>query len=141
MQAFINMAASQFGIDPSVAQGLAGAVLGQVKENADAGDFGALQDAVPGVAEALAADAGGDSGGGGGGLMGGLLGGAVSALGGGALGDAMGLVQKFSGAGLDTDQAGGFAKMLFDFLKSQAGEAIVGKLMQNAPSALSALLK
>ena len=26
MQAFINMAASQFGIDPSVAQGLAGAV-------------------------------------------------------------------------------------------------------------------
>ena len=74
---------------------------------------------------------GGDSGGGGG-----LLGAASSMLGGGGggLGGALGAVSALTGSGLSADKMGALLPLFLNFAKSQAGEGLVGRLMEGAPA-------
>jgi hypothetical protein len=145
MQEFISMAASKFGLSEDSASGLTGGLLGKLKENVSAEDFGALADKIPGLSQL--ADAGGDSAeqsGGGGGLLGGLtgaLGGGGGLLGGlaekaGGAADIMGLVEK---SGLDVSQAGGFVSSLVGWLKEKAGGGLIEKIVSQVP-ALKGLL-
>ena len=57
---------------------------------------------------------------------------ASSALGGGA-GDAVELSGKLQESGLGLDKFGSFGTMLMDFIKGQAGEGMVGTILEKIP--------
>jgi hypothetical protein len=144
MQDFIAQAASQLGIDEGQASGATGAIMNLLKDNADADDFGAVSDKVPGLSELLASSGGGDSGGGGGllgglagalgggssGGLGGLLGKATEAAGAGGVGS---LISTLAGLGLSTDIGKKLVGMLVSYLTEKAGGELISKLLGSVP--------
>ena len=130
IMSFVKMAAQQLSVPEDSAQKATGGVLGVLKDQVSGGDFNELLSKVPG-AEGLLGAAGG--GGGGGGLMGGLLGSAVSSVAGEKAAGAAGLISAITSAGIGGDKAGGFLSLLADYLKKQAGEQLMAKLMSQVP--------
>jgi len=129
---FVKMAAQNLGQSEDSTRSATGALLGVIKENADGGDFQELLDKIPGAA-GLAAGSAAPSAGGGGGLLGGALSAATSALGGSSGGGALGILGAIAGSGFDAGSAGGLVSMFVQFAKSNAGEAVVGKILAKVP--------
>ena len=136
MEEFITSAAAKFGISADKVRALTGGLLKQAKDHGG-GDFDALADQVPGVAQAADQADDDDKPAGGGGLLGGLggfggglLSKAASAVGAGGAVDVMGLFQK---AGLDPSKAGGFVSSLVGFLKEKAPAGLVDGIVAKVP--------
>ncbi len=138
MQELIQSVMSQMGTSEEGATGAVGGIMGMIKGQVDAGDFAELASKVPGAEDVIAKSEAAEETGGGGllGGAGGLLGGAASMVGGaggGAL-DLMGILGK---AGIDSDKAGPLVGMVLNFLKSKAGEELVGKILGKVPQLAS----
>jgi hypothetical protein len=135
IQDFIQSAASQIGASESATESATGSILKALQGGADAGDFQQLLQKVPGAAGVLSKAAGGDDSGGG---LGGLLGSAASGLG-GSLGAGAGILAMLQKSGLGSDKLGALLPLLLQFLKSEAGEALVSRIFGKAPE-LKALM-
>lgn len=135
IQDFIQTAASQIGASESATESATGSILKALQGGADAGDFQQLLQKVPGAAGVLSKAAGGDDSGGG---RGGLLGSAASSLG-GSLGAGAGILAMLQKSGLGSDKLGALLPLLLQFLKSEAGEALVSRIFGKAPE-LKALM-
>jgi hypothetical protein len=140
IQDFIKTAASQIGASESATESATGTVLQVFKDRAEPSDFQQLLDKVPGAGALLSnvSSGGGAPAGGGGGMLGGLLGGAASGLG-GSLGAGAGILSMLQKSGLGSDKLGALLPLLLQFLKSQAGEGIVGSITGKVPE-LKALM-
>jgi len=128
MQELIQMVMSQMGTSEEGATGAVGGIMGMIRDEADPDDFAELQQKVPGTEEVIQKAEAQEGGGG----IGGLLGGAASMVGGaggGAL-DLMGILGK---AGIDADQAGPLVGMVLNYLKSEAGQELVGRILGQVP--------
>lgn len=133
MDELIKQLTAKLGIDESVANAATGKAMALVKEHAGEDLFGKISSAIPGAsdaAEQAAAAPAEDAGGGG--MLGGLMGMASSALGGSA-GDALGLGADLSSAGLETDQVGGFATMVVEFIKEKVGGEVMEQILEKVP--------
>lgn len=133
MQAFIDMAVSQLGIDAGDAQTATGGILSLVKEQLSGGEFSEIESAIPGAGDLVSQFTGGGSG------AGGLLGKVTSMFGGnsgGALGGAAAIASILSKTNLDAGQLGGLGDLLVNFLKENAGELIGSKLSGFLPGLL-----
>jgi hypothetical protein len=139
IQDFIRSAASQIGAGESATESATGAILQVFKDRADSGDFQQLLDKVPGAGALLSkVSKGGAEPEGGGGMLGGLLGGAVSGLG-GSLGAGAGILALLQKSGLGSDKLGALLPLLLQFVKSEAGEALVSRIVGKVPE-LKALM-
>jgi hypothetical protein len=136
IQDFIKTAASQIGASESATESGTGSILQALQGGADAGDFQQLLQKVPGAAGVLSKTTGGGDAGGGG--LGGLLGSAASSLG-GSLGGGAGILAMLQKSGLGSDKLGALLPLLLQFLKSEAGESLVGRIFGKAPE-LKALM-
>lgn len=134
MDELIQQLTSKLGIDPSVAGNATNKAMAMLKEHAGDDLFGKISSAVPGASEAAtqgAAEEGPDAGGGGG-MLGKLAGMASSALGGSA-GSGLELGAVLSGAGLTTDQLGGFVSTVVEFLKDKVGDEVMEQVLAKFP--------
>lgn len=129
IMSFVKMAAEQLNVPEDSAKSATGGVLDAIKGQVSGGDFSELLSKVPGAEGLVGATA--PSGGGGG--MAGLLGAAVSAVGGDKAAGAAGLIAAITKSGIGAGEAPSFMTMLMDYLKKQAGEAIMGKIMSQVP--------
>ena len=133
MDELIQQLTSKLGIDPSVANAATEKAMALVKEHAGDDIFDKISSAIPGASEAAAqgaaapADAAS-----GGGMLGKLAGMASEALGGSA-GGALELGSALSSAGLDTEQMGGFASTIIEYLKEKVGDDVVEQLLAKVP--------
>ena len=136
IQDFISSAASQIGASESATESATGAILQVLQNGADQGDFQQLLQKVPGAAGVLSkASSGGEEADGG---LGGLLGSAASGLG-GSLGAGAGILAMLQNSGLGSDKLGSLLPLLLQFLKSEAGEALVSRIFGSVPE-LKALM-
>jgi hypothetical protein len=135
IQDFILSAASRIGASESATESATGAILQVFQGGADSGDFQQLLQKVPGAAGLLSKVGGADSGGGG---LGGLLGAAASGLG-GNLGAGAGVLAMLQKSGLGSDKLSSLLPLLLQFLKSEAGEALVNRIAGKVPE-LKALM-
>jgi hypothetical protein len=134
---------SQLGIDPTKAQGLAGAVLGQLQQQVGqklgGADAEALGAQVPELDDWKSKVPALDGGGGGlGGLLGaagGLLGGAGGLLGGAGGGgfDVASLIQLASKAGLGGGGAEKLIPIVLSFLQSRLDPALLSRVLGAVP--------
>ncbi len=139
IQDFIQSAASQIGVGEAATESATGAILQVFQDKADSGDFQQLLDKVPGAGALLSKVAsGGTEQPGGGGMLGGMLGSAASGLG-GSLGAGAGILSLLQKSGLGSDKLSALLPLLLQFLKSEAGEALVGRILGQVPE-LKALL-
>lgn len=146
----IGSLTSQLGIAPDKAQGLAGAVLGQLEQSvgqslggADASAFRAqLPELGDWKSKISALDGGGEGGGGllgalgggGGGLGGGLLGAAGGLLGGSGSGFDVGSLIALAGkAGLSGSAVQQLLPLVLSFLKSRLDPALLSKILGAVP--------
>jgi hypothetical protein len=135
IQDFIKTAASQIGASESATESATGAILQALRGGADAGDFQQLLQKSPGAAGVLSkAPGGGEAGGG----LGGLLGSAAAGVG-GSLGASAGILAMLQKSGLGSDKLSALLPLLVQFLKSEAGEALVSRIFGKAPE-LKALM-
>lgn len=155
MQQFIDLATSQLGVSQETGSTATRGLLGMLSEQMDDGAFSQLTSALPG-AEAflgggqesggglggmLGGALGGQSAGGGlGGMLGGALGGGGAAGGlggmlGGAMGGAGGLgaMMALASSGLEKEQLGTFVQLFFNYVKSEAGQEMVKKIIASVP--------
>ncbi len=135
IEQLISQATSQLGIGEDVAKSAAGGVLGLIKDQAGDDTFGKLAGAIPGASDLI----GGAEQSSGGGLMGavsalssGNVMGAVTGLMGGG-GGLAGAVAALSDSGLNADQASGFLGLALNFLKQNAGDSIMGEIVEKVP--------
>jgi hypothetical protein len=135
IQDFMKSAASQIGASESATESATGAILQALQGGADAGDFQQLLQKIPGAAGVLQKAPGGEEAGGG---LGGLLASAASALG-GSLGAGAGILAMLQKSGLGSDKLSALLPLLLQFLKSEAGEALVSRIFGKAPE-LKALM-
>ena len=129
------MATSQLGIGQDTAQSATGTLMQLVKDKLGDGEYSQLAAQVPGLAQITGAAADSEAGTGGlGGLggLGGMMGKAAGMLGGEA-GAAAGLVGALTSSGLSLEQAGSFAPMLFNFIKSKVDANLFNTLLQRIP--------
>ena len=136
IQDFIQSAASQIGASESATESATGAVLQALQGGADAGDFQQLLQKVPGAAGVLSQASGGGEAAGAG--LGGLLGSAASSLG-GSLGGGAGILAMLQNSGLGSDKLSALLPLLLQFLKSEAGEGLVNRIVGQVPE-LKALM-
>ena len=136
----IGQLSSQFGIDTSQAEGLAGGLLGAVKdqvaEKVGESEASELAEHVPemGDWQAKAASLAGGDEGGGGGLMG-LAGSAMGALGGGGgVGGFAALLPMLSNMKLDASSLSSLLPMGLEFLKSRLPGGLMGKVAGAIPA-------
>lgn len=129
MEELIQQLTSKLGIDASVAQVATGKTMAMVKEHAGDELFDKISSMVPGASEAAASD---PEPAGGGGMLGSLAGMASSALGGSA-GSGLELGTALSGAGLESDQIGGFVSMVIAFLKEKVGDEVMEQVLAKLP--------
>jgi uncharacterized protein VcgC/VcgE DUF2780 len=141
---------SQLGIEPTKAQGLAGAVLGKIEEQVGqklgGADAAALRAQLPEL-DGWKAASPALQGGGGGGLLGALggragggsdlLGAAAGLLGGGGGAggglDVASLIQLASNAGLSSGTAQKLLPIVVSFLKSRLDPALLSKVLSVVP--------
>jgi len=145
----IGTLTSQLGIAPDKAQGLAGAVLGQIEQSvgqslggADASAFRAQLPELGDWKTKISAREGSGEGaggllgalGGGGGLGGGLLGAAGSLLGGSGSGFDVGSLLALAGkAGLSGGAVQQLLPLVLSFLKSRLDPALLSKILGAVP--------
>ena len=117
----INLLTSQLGIKEEQAAGGAGLIFNLAKEKLG-GDFSQITDAIPDVNGLIekAPDTNG-------GIMG-ALGGLASSFGGDKLGDLASLASGFSKLDLDAGMISKFAPIILEFVKSKAGDGVMGLL-------------
>lgn len=133
MDELIAQLTQKLGIDESVAGAATGKAMAMVKEHAGDDLFGQLSSMIPGASEAATAGAEeAPPSEGGGGMLGKLAGMASGALGGSA-GGGLELGAALSSAGLESDQIGGFAKMVIDFIRDKAGDEILDQILAKFP--------
>ena len=126
---FIQMAAQQLGESEGTTKSATGALLGVLQQNADGGDFQQLLSAIPGASGLLSTGAAaGESSGGGGGLLG-----AVGSMMGGGLGGALGALGSIQKSGISAGNIGGLVSLFMTFAKSQAGEALMQRILGSVP--------
>ena len=138
IQDFIQSAASQIGAGESATESATGAILQVFKDRADPGDFEQLLGKVPGAAGLISKVSSGGAEPEGGGMLGGLLGGAASGLG-GSLGAGAGILALLQKSGLGSDKLGALLPLFLQFIKSEAGEALVSRIVGKVPE-LKALM-
>lgn len=127
IMSFVKMAAQQLNAPEESTKQATGGVLDLIKGQVASGDFNELLAKVPG-AENLVSASQPTSGG-----LGGMLGSAVSALGGEKAAGAAGLISAITSSGISAGKAPDFVSLLVDYLKKQAGEALMKKIMGQVP--------
>ena len=132
VEELIQLLTTKLGIDASVASGATGKAMAMLKEQAGDDLFGKIADAVPGLGEAAEQSGADDDGGGGGGMLGKLAGMASGAIGGSA-GQGLELGAALKNAGLETEQMGGFASTVIEFLKDKVGDEVIDQLLEKVP--------
>ena len=140
MQQFIDLATSQLGVSKETGATATRGLLGMLSDQMDDGAFSQLTSALPGAEAFLGG--GQESGGGLGGMLGGALGGggggAAGGLGGmlgGAMGGAGGLgaLMALASSGLEKEQLGTFVQLFLNYVKSEAGQEMVKKIISSVP--------
>ncbi len=131
IMSFVKMAAQQLNAPEDATKQATGGVLDVIKSQVASGDFQELLAKVPGAEGLVGAAAPAAAGGGGG--LGGMLGSAMSALGGEKAAGAAGLIAAITSSGIGAGKAPDFMSMLVDYLKKQAGEALMKKIMGQVP--------
>jgi hypothetical protein len=129
MQELIGQLVQQLGINPQQAQGGAGLLLKLAKDKLG-GDFGQVEQAVPGVGDLIGSAPQPAAGGGLGGMLGGLAG-KIGGGAGGALGNISGLASLaagFSQLKLDPSLIAKFAPIILAFVKSKGGDTVAALL-------------
>jgi hypothetical protein len=126
---FIGLATQQLGISQEDAEQATSGILSVLQSQADSGDFAQLLGQVGGAEALMNKFETGTNLGGGDNLVGGLLGAVGGMLGGSTAGNIAGMAGLLSQINLDSGQLGSLASLLFDFLKSEAGEAVAQKIM------------
>jgi len=129
LQSFINQAAGTIGVSATDAGTATSGILGLIQDKANTADASQLLKALPGAADFLGkAEANSSAGG----MMGSLMGAAGGLLGGKA-GSALSVLGIFQKANMNTDQAGGFAGMFMDYVTKNAGNDLVGRILDQIP--------
>ncbi len=128
---FVQMAAQNLGQSEESTQSATAALLKGIGQKANGADFEQLLAAIPGAA-GLAKPATAPAGAAGGGMLSGLMGGASSMLG-GDVGSTLGLLADIQKSGFGMDKAGDLVSLFLRFAKSNAGEALVGRLLGQVP--------
>lgn len=132
MDELIKQLTSQLGIDESIANAATSKAAALVKEHAGDDLFSQLAGSVPGLQQAAEQPAADSEPAGGGGMFGKLASMASDAIGGDA-GGGLELGAALTSAGLDSGQIGGFVKMLLDFLRDKAGDAVMDQVLAKFP--------
>lgn len=135
MDELIQQLTSKLGIDASTANAATGKAMALVKQHAGDDLFAKISGAIPGAGEA-AVEAEVETGDGGASAGGGLLGsltGMASGLLGDKAGDALGMAASLKATGLNTDQFGGFASTLVDFLRDKVGDDVMKQILDKVP--------
>lgn len=117
-----SLLVDKLGVTEKQAEGGAGALFQNAKQNLSTDDFKKVSDAVPGMDQYLdAAPSKSDSGG--------ALG-KLSSLGGsaGKLGSLAGLGDSFSKLGMDTGMISKFAPVVMEYVQSKGGSSVAGLL-------------
>lgn len=123
---FVQSASSQLGVSEDAAKQATGGILEALQADSDESDVQQLLSAVPGASQLLSQA---QSGGGGG-----LLGAASSLLGGsGGMGSTLSALASIQQSGLSMDKVSSLVPLLLNFLQSQAGKDLVGKLLETSP--------
>jgi hypothetical protein len=118
MEDLIARIASEAGIDPAVAAKAVGMILAFLRREGPKAEVDALLTAIPGAAEAAAAEEGS-------GASGGLLG----ALGGGL----MGLAARLGSLGLGMGEMQTLGKLVFGYAREKAGDEAIGQVVAAIP--------
>ena len=123
----ISTLVDALGITEKQAEGGAGALFKNAKENLSTEDFSKVSDAVPKVDDYMAQAPSTDSGSGAGGL---LKSSGLSSLGGsaGKIGGMAGLADSFSKLGMNTETMTKFIPTVVKFMDSEAGSSVAGLL-------------
>ncbi|TWU41607.1 hypothetical protein Q31b_30580 [Novipirellula aureliae] len=131
MDELIQKLTTQLGIPAGVANAAIGQAMAMLKEKVGDDLFSKVSGAIPGAENAASAakDAATSSSGG---MMGALSGAASKMFGGGA-GEAMELGASLKSAGLNSDQMGGFAQTLIDFIKDKLGDEVLEQILAKVP--------
>ncbi|QDT09885.1 DUF2780 domain-containing protein [Planctomycetes bacterium K23_9] len=133
MDELIQQLTSKLGIDASTANAATGKAMAMVKEHAGEDLFNKISGAIPGASDAaVAAESEQAAGSDGGGLMGSLTGMASGLLGDKA-GDALGMAASLKSAGLNTDQFGGFASTIVEFIQDKVGDDVMKQILDKVP--------
>lgn len=132
MDELIKQLTAKLGIEESVANAATGKAMAMLKEHAGDELFGKISGLVPGASEAADQGAAPAAEAESGGMLGGLMGMASSALGGSA-GETLGFGSDLSKAGLNTDQLGGFATLIVEFLKEKVGDEVMEQILAKVP--------
>lgn len=132
MDELIQQLTSKLGIDASTANAATGKAMAMVKEHAGADLFEKISGAIPGAGDAASAGEAAGAESGGGGLLGSLTGMASGLLGDKA-GDALGMAASLKSTGLQTDQLGGFASTLVEFIKDKVGDDVMQQILDKVP--------
>ena len=122
----ISTLVDALGITEKQAEGGAGALFKNAKENLSKEDFNKVSTAVPKVDDYMAQAPSTDSGSG----SGGLLSSGLSSLGGsaGKIGGMAGLADAFSKLGMNTETMTQFIPVVVKFMDSEAGSSVAGLL-------------
>lgn len=128
MEDLIKRIVATTGLDTQSARDAVGIILGFFEKHAPEGAFAEFMQAIPGAAEAVAANADQPKGGGLMGALGGLMGG----LGGGA-GGLMALASQLSGKGLDMSQMKAVGKEIFTFAEERVGPEKAREVVRAIP--------
>jgi len=162
MDQFIQSASEELGVPQETGTAATKGLLGLLQDQMDDDAFGQLAGALPGVGALLGGgEESGDAGGGLGGALGGMLGGALGGgapdagggggglLGGGGLGGmlggamgdmgGLGAIMQLASSGLEKEQLGTFVQLFLNYVQSEAGQEMVGKIVEGVP-ALKAVL-
>ena len=141
---FIQKAVGELGIDEQQASTATGGILNLLKDNVDGGDFSSLLGSLPGADSLMETASSAVSDGSSSGGIGGMLGGLGGMLGGGGLGGKLGALagvsSLLSAANINTDQLSGLAGMFFDYIKENADDGLVGKLVAALPDEISSMV-
>lgn len=119
----IGQLVEQLGVTPSQAEGGAGAIFKQAKNNMSAGDYSQLLSALPGIDSLIKAAP----------ESGGLAGKAMSMFGGssGSMQGLSALTDSFAKLGLSPDMVSKFTDVILNFVQSESGQQTMA-LLKNA---------
>ena len=129
IMSFVDQAAGKLGVSSVDAGTAVSGVLGLIQDKASADDAASLMQAIPGASDLLGARKAEAAQGGG---LGGMLG-SVGGLLGGKAGSALSVMSIFQNANMDTGQAGSLVQMLVGYLQENAGQELIGRILEQVP--------
>ncbi len=125
---FIGQATQTLGLSEGTAKAATGGILKLIQNKASSDDFAKIKESIPGIDSLLQSAPSGENTGG----LSGLLSKITSAFGGSGS-SALGLAGMLGQSGLSSEKIAPFVSQLLGFLKTNAGENLVSKLLSSIP--------